>query len=167
MLRSDCRSLLRKLEQTGTLLVTAESLTGGLIGASLTAIPGSSRSYWGGFIVYDSRAKQAVLHVSPRTLSSCGAVSNETAREMARGAFLAASSAVAHTPLVAVAVTGYAGPRTDAGLPAGTVWIALCTGPDVQDIVSTCYHFRGNRAGIRKQTLKQAIALVRAQLDSL
>lgn len=158
---------MRELEQTGTVLVTAESLTGGLIGASLTAIPGSSRSYWGGFIAYDSRAKQAMLHVSPRTLSSCGAVSRETAGEMAHGAFSAAYPAAAPKRLVAVAVTGYAGPATDSGLTAGTVWIALCTGPDLPDVVSTCYHFRGNRAGVRKQTLKQAIALVRAQLDSL
>jgi PncC family amidohydrolase len=103
-------------------LVTAESCTGGLLGHRITNAPGSSAYYWGGFVVYANEAKEALLGVRRETLLSCGAVSEETAREMARGARQRTGVEIA------VSVTGIAGPTGGApGKPVGLTYIALST----------------------------------------
>ncbi len=149
-------------------IVTAESLTGGLIGATLTSIPGSSRSFWGGFIVYSPEAKTRLLGVPAGILRGFGAVSRETAESMARGA-LAASGAD-----IAVAVTGVAGPGGGTvDTPVGTVWIALASAvsPGGDDAVkgggvfSARYRFRGSRRRVRAETALRSLRLLAAQLD--
>ena len=108
------------LAQGGKTLVTAESCTGGLLGKWMTDLPGSSRVYWGGFVVYSDDAKMRLLGVEKRLLDSYGAVSAEIASAMAAGA-LGKSSAD-----VGIAVSGIAGP--DGGTPekpVGTVWAAV------------------------------------------
>ena len=145
-----CCEVLERL--SGKTLVTAESLTGGGIGAALTAVPGSSEVYKGGVISYTNWVKENILGVSGEILESYGAVSAQTAQAMARGVreLLKAD--------VAVAVTGLAGPGGDEfGNPVGTVFIGYQDGKTAQ--VIAC-HFIGTREEIRNQTIDRALKLV-------
>jgi nicotinamide-nucleotide amidase len=133
------------------LLATAESCTGGGISEALTARAGSSRWFDCGFVSYSNSAKSRLLNVpeSLFDLPGPGAVSEETALAMARGA-LANSRAE-----LAVAVTGIAGP--DGGSkekPVGTVWIAWQW---QQQALAHCFHFRGDRATVRLATIVAAL----------
>jgi len=136
-------------------LAVAESCTGGLLGATLTAIPGSSDYFLGGVIAYSDAVKTALLGVSPQTLQSHGAVSDEVAREMATGA---------RTHLradLAAAITGVAGPTSDASSkPAGLVYVAVAgPGNALRSVRLTDDHGReGNRAA----AVRAAIALLEA-----
>lgn len=137
---------------TGKTLVTAESLTGGGIGARLTAISGSSAVYKGGVISYTDWVKQTVLGVPGEILRQHGAVSAPTAAAMASGvrALLRAD--------VAVSVTGLAGPGgDDFGNPVGTVFIGY---EDGQASEVRNYVFSGDREAIRSQTVDAALKLV-------
>ena len=130
--------------------VTAESCTGGGIAQALTEIPGSSRWFERGFVSYSNDAKQDLLGVAAATLDAHGAVSEETALEMARGAI---SRSRGH---ISVAVTGIAGP--DGGSkqkPVGTVWIAW--GQKLGYAEARCFHFEGDRHAVRQQTILAAI----------
>lgn len=136
----------------GKSLVTAESLTGGGIGAALTAVPGSSTVYKGGVICYTNWVKQNILGVPENVLNTCGAVSEPTARAMAEGVrkLLQAD--------VSLSVTGLAGPGGDEfGNPVGTVFIGCCTG-DATVVRHHC--FRGTREEVRNQTIRAALELV-------
>lgn len=104
----------------GKTVGTAESCTGGLIGAALTAIPGSSSVFHGGIIAYDNRIKTNLLGVSSELLEQHGAVSAEAARAMARGAIEKLDVDIA------VSVTGIAGPGGGTEQkPVGTVYMGL------------------------------------------
>lgn len=106
--------------ERGVMLATAESCTGGMIAAALTDIAGSSSVFERGFVTYSNDAKRDMLGVSPATLAAFGAVSRETALEMAQGA-LARSRAG-----IAISVTGVAGPGGgSAEKPVGLVWFGL------------------------------------------
>jgi nicotinamide-nucleotide amidase len=114
--------ILQLLAAQNKSLATAESCTGGYIGHLLTAIPGSSKSYFGGGITYSYGLKESVLGVKSDTLSQTGAVSEETVTEMVLGALKAFNSDYA------IACSGIAGP--DGGTPdkpVGTVWIAVAS----------------------------------------
>jgi nicotinamide-nucleotide amidase len=151
--------VLRLLEERGAKLAVAESCTGGLVGARLTAIPGSSRVFLGGVVAYANDVKLGFLGVSADTLAQSGAVSEETARAMAAGA------ARAFGADAAVAVTGIAGP--DGGSeakPVGTVWIAS-RWRDAE----RAYHYvlPGDREDVRRRATQLALdALRRAVLDA-
>jgi len=107
------------LSQSNRQLVTAESCTGGWIGKALTDLPGSSRWYRGGVIVYSNELKQKLLSVNEVTLSMHGAVSDAVVSEMATGALQNLGGDIA------VAISGIAGPGGEQlGKPVGTVWIA-------------------------------------------
>lgn len=139
----------------GRTLVTAESLTGGGIGAALTAIPGSSEVYKGGVISYTNWVKHTLLGVPVETLERFGAVSELTARAMAEGArkLLEADAAVS--------VTGLAGPGGDEyGNPVGTVFIGYSDGE--KTVVKHC-RFKGSREDVRRQTVEAALKLVLEQ----
>ena len=145
-----CCEVLERL--SGKTLVTAESLTGGGIGAALTAVPGSSEVYKGGVISYTNWVKENILGVPGEALETYGAVSAQTAQAMAWGVreLLKAD--------VAVAVTGLAGPGGDEfGNPVGTVFIGYQDGKTAQ--VIAC-HFIGTREEIRNQTIDRALKLV-------
>ena len=145
-----CCEVLERL--SGKTLVTAESLTGGGIGAALTAVPGSSQVYKGGVISYTNWVKENILGVSGEVLETYGAVSAQTAQAMAWGVreLLKAD--------VAVAVTGLAGPGGDEfGNPVGTVFIGYQDEKTAQ--VVGC-HFIGTREEIRNQTIDRALKLV-------
>jgi nicotinamide-nucleotide amidase len=137
-------------------LVSAESCTGGWIGKVLTDVPGSSAWYLGGAISYSNTLKQALLGVLPSTLAQHGAVSEQTAREMAIGAL---ETLGGH---VAVAVTGIAGPEGgQPGKPVGTVWFAWAwhAGDEIETRV-LMQSFAGDREAVRRQTVERALSEV-------
>ncbi len=145
-----CFKVLRKL--TGKTLVTAESLTGGGIGAAITAVPGSSAIYKGGIICYTNEVKHNILGVKSETLSEFGAVSAQTAAEMAAGARKLLNADIA------VSVTGLAGPGADEfGNPVGTVFIGYS---DYAKTVTKEFHFTGDRDAVRTQTIQAALNMI-------
>ena len=136
----------------GRTLVTAESITGGGIGALLTSVPGASAVYKGGIISYCDEVKASALGVDPELLRSVGAVSAPVAESMARGAreVLRAD--------VAVSVTGLAGPDGDSyGNPVGTVFIGYSDGSRT---LAREHRFSGTRQQIRESTLRAALTLI-------
>ncbi len=140
----------------GKTLVTAESCTGGGIGAALTAVPGSSKVYKGGIISYTNSVKTGQLGVSPELLDRVGAVSAEVAEAMANGARAALYADIA------VSVTGLAGPDGDEfGNSVGTVFIGYS---DANITVSKEFHFSGNREAVRSQAIDAALQYI---LDNL
>ncbi|WP_028035693.1 CinA family protein [Chelativorans sp. J32] len=114
------REVIEAFEQRSLKIATAESCTGGMVGAALTDIAGSSTVFERGFITYSNEAKMELLGVSEQTLAAHGAVSAETAQEMAAGAL---DHSLAD---VAVSITGIAGPAGGtAEKPVGLVWFGL------------------------------------------
>ena len=137
---------------SGKTLVTAESCTGGGIGAALTSVSGSSAVYKGGVISYTNEVKNQVLGVSQDLLDRYGAVSPWVAGEMASGVrkLLKAD--------IAVSVTGLAGPGgDDRGNPVGTVFIGY------EDAAKASVHhfcFTGDRETVREQAVRAALNLI-------
>ena len=140
--------LLRK----GLSLALAESCTGGLIGYRITAVPGSSGYFRGAVTAYEDRVKERVLGVSRATLSQHGAVSAETAVEMARGARKVFSAAAA------LSVTGIAGPGGGtADKPVGLVYAAAVVGRKRRWTVG---NFQGSRDMVRRSAADMALELL-------
>lgn len=134
--------------------VTAESLTAGLIGASIVEMPGSSAYFDRGFITYSNEAKMELLEVKEETLKNFGAVSEQTVNEMVTGALKHSSLAT-----IGVAVSGIAGPDGGSALkPVGTVWMA-CMKKGLSP-KAICCHFEGDREDVRLQTVKKALELL-------
>jgi nicotinamide-nucleotide amidase len=132
-------------------IAVAESLTGGLLAAALTDVPGASAVFRGGVVAYATELKAVLLGVDRALLAAQGAVSAEVAGAMAEGAAdrLGAS--------VGAATTGVAGPDPAEGKPAGTVYVAASAGP--QTLVRRLA-LSGSRAAIRAATVREALALV-------
>ena len=146
------------LKKRGLTVTTAESCTGGLLAGRLVNVPGASEVFREGFITYANKAKRKRLDVSKSTLKKYGAVSEQTAREMAMGGVFATDADVC------VAVTGIAGPDSDGDKPVGLVYIACYMDEKVR---VEQYQFRGNRAKIREQSVVKALDLLRRTiLDS-
>ena len=134
-------------------VTTAESCTGGLVAARLVDVPGVSEVFKQGFITYSNKAKRKLLNVKKTTLKEFGAVSEKTAREMAKGAILASGADAA------IATTGIAGP--DGGTeekPVGLVYIGVSVRG--QMYVEE-YHFEGERSEVRESTVQAALALLK------
>jgi len=116
----------QRLREKGLYLVTTESCTGGLLGHLITEVPGASDYYLGGFVVYSNAAKERFLDVRRETLEAYGAVSEQTVREMASGARRAFAGIQPLEKIIAVAVSGIAGPGGGTPeKPVGTVWIGV------------------------------------------
>jgi nicotinamide-nucleotide amidase len=147
-----------RLKSGGELLVTAESCTGGWLAQSITAIAGSSEWFERGFITYSNESKQELLGVLAETLARSGAVSEETAREMARGALAASRGSLA------VAITGVAGPS--GGTPAKPVGMVCLAWADRNGAVrSETRHFTGDREKVRRQSVMRALQGIIEWLD--
>lgn len=145
-----CCDVLKCLE--GKTLVTAESCTGGGIGAVLTAVPGSSAVYKGGVISYTNWVKSNILGVPNELLETAGAVSAPVAQAMAKGVRSKLEADVA------VSVTGLAGPGGDEfGNCVGTVYIGYA---DNKQAFSKEFHFDGDREAVRIQAVKAALQLI-------
>lgn len=130
-------------------IATAESCTGGLVAAALTAVAGSSEWFDRGFVTYSDQAKADLLAVPPGTLARFGAVSKETALAMAQGALRHGGAQWS------VAVTGIAGPGGGTpDKPVGTVCFAW-TGPDAAEALRTLLD--GDRAGVRRESVRIAL----------
>lgn len=139
-------------------IAVAESCTGGMLGARLTAIAGSSDVVQGGVIAYDNAVKVGQLGVRQETLDAHGAVSEETAREMATGVRDRLSVSLA------IAITGIAGPGGgSAEKPVGTIWLAV----DVEGVVTAKrIQTVGDRDEIRRRAAQGALALTLGTLGS-
>lgn len=157
-----------RLKSAGRMLATAESCTGGWVSQAVTAVAGSSDWFERGFVVYSNEAKEDMLGVSAECLARHGAVSEEVAREMARGAIRRSR---AH---VALAITGIAGPSGGTpGKPVGMVCFAWATGfgPQAGDVPalevrSETRHLNGDRADVRRQAVIRALQGVIELLDA-
>jgi nicotinamide-nucleotide amidase len=132
------------LEAKKLMLVTAESCTGGQVAQTVTSVSGSACWFERGFVTYSNEAKQEMLGVKPATIETYGAVSEETAREMAEGALLHSHAQIS------LAITGIAGPTGGSKeKPVGTVCFAW-TGQNLPT-TSITKHFIGHRDDIRTQ----------------
>lgn len=146
------------LEKQGLKLATAESCTGGGLSYFITSIPGSSNWFDCGFVTYSDAAKTEMLGVNSSTIKAYGAVSDNTAREMAEGALLKSKADIG------LAITGIAGPTGGSPLkPVGTVWIALAK-RNSQTLIEV-HLFFGDRESIRLQaieiSLRKILAIVK------
>jgi nicotinamide-nucleotide amidase len=152
------RRIGERLKASRERLVTAESCTGGWAAQVVTSVAGSSEWFERGFVTYSNDAKQESLGVPAGVLKKFGAVSEETAREMALGA-LARSKAS-----VALSITGVAGPTGGStSKPVGTVCFAWTGGDAVR---SETRHFEGDRESVRRQSVVRALEGVIELLDS-
>ncbi len=137
--------ILRLNQQT---LAVAESLTGGGLGAAITAVPGASDVFLGGVIAYSAQTKESILKVEREQISKHGVVSEEVAIAMANGVRELLGSTWG------ISTTGVAGPGNSDGVPAGTVWIAI-SGPVNQ---STQLEVEGEREVVRNASISSAIS---------
>ena len=143
------RKVGQRLKAAAQSLVTAESCTGGWVSQAVTSVAGSSDWFERGFVTYSNAAKQELLGVKGSTLEKHGAVSEETAREMAQGA-------LAHSKgTIALAVTGVAGPGGGTkAKPVGMVCFAWATNRMVK---SETKRFAGDRESVRRQSVIRAL----------
>ena len=146
------------LQRRGLWLATAESCTGGLIGHMITNVPGSSTAYAGGVVAYANEAKMSLLGVPAGMLGMYGAVSRETALDMAHGVRLALAHDIDPARLVGVSVTGIAGPGGgSAEKPVGLTWIGL----DAEDFSGAWrFGWDGDRAANKQSSAEEALRLL-------
>ena len=151
-------AIVGELTRRGRTIGTAESVTGGALADALVAVPGASRAFLGGIVAYDNAVKQSLLGVRAETLATFGAVSEETAIEMARGAKAALDTDFA------LATTGIAGPDGgSAEKPVGLVWFALAD--DAGEVHAQRITFPGQRSDIRDRATMSALAIVWRHLE--
>lgn len=144
------------LKQYHLTVTTAESCTGGLIAATLVNVPGISGQFEEGYITYSNTAKEKLLGVSAETLERYGAVSAQTAEEMARGAVSVSGADLS------IISTGIAGP--DGGTkekPAGLVYLACCLGDKLE---VERRQFSGDRQTVRQASVRTALELARRMI---
>jgi PncC family amidohydrolase len=147
----------KALTQRGEMITTAESCTGGMLAAALVNVAGVSGIFKEGYITYANESKQKLLGVKKETLDLYGAVSEQTAAEMARGAALSAQASVS------LATTGIAGP--DGGTeekPVGLVYIGCYVHGRIKVLKN---RFQGDRRSVREQTVQQALRFLLACLS--
>lgn len=134
-------------------LCVVESCTGGMLGAALTEVPGSSEAFVGGFLTYSNELKSRLVGVSTSTLSSFGAVSSQTAAAMASGGRAASGADIG------VSITGVAGPAGGTPeKPVGTVWISVDMGDNGPDIRR--FHIPGTRQAVRSWSVSAALSML-------
>ena len=150
MIKDLAYELVTLAKKKGISLATAESCTGGLIGAAITSVPGSSNVFGYGFITYSNYAKKKLLSVREETLNAYGAVSAETAKEMVLGVMRVSGADIC------VAVTGIAGPGGGSiDKPVGLVFIAIAD--KKQNVSVKKLALRGDRNEIRLQSVTEAL----------
>ena len=169
-------TLIRLLTERGLFVAGAESCTAGLASEMLGRVSGASRCFWGSFVCYTPRAKQAMLGIDPGLLAEYGLVSAETARAMAAGALEKSGAAAAFS------VTGLAGPDGDGSdIPVGTVWIATALRPGAAAVSGNAgaatagnaggpvitarrFLYEGGRNEIRWKAAREALRQIECQL---
>jgi nicotinamide-nucleotide amidase len=154
---ADAAALLAEMQARGATLATAESCTGGLIAAALTAVAGSSATVLAGYVTYANAAKTRMVGVPAAMLAEHGAVSEPVARQMARGAQADAGADIA------VSCTGIAGPSGgSAAKPVGLVFLGCARRDGL--VLAERHVFPGDRAAIRAATVAAAFTLIRRAL---
>ncbi|MER6115184.1 nicotinamide-nucleotide amidohydrolase family protein [Streptomyces sp. NPDC001743] len=148
--------VLRLLVGRGETLAVAESLTGGLVAAELTSVPGASQAFRGSVTAYATPLKSEVLGVDAALLAARGAVDAEVARQMAAGVRRALGADWG------VATTGVAGPEPQDGQPVGTVFVAVCGPCDAGKV--TALRLNGGRADIRRESVRSVLELLSGEL---
>ena len=143
------QDVVKRLKRKQMTLATAESITGGGLGAEITSVPGASDVFLGGLITYSDQSKTKFLDIAKRILTKHTAVSEEVAIAMAQSVRKQFGSDYA------IATTGVAGPGKAYGQKAGTVWVAIDSkkGP-----VTLCLALSGTREDIRHATIQSALA---------
>ncbi|MFD8591238.1 CinA family protein [Streptomyces sp. NPDC059637] len=154
---SAAAEVLEALAGRGQTLAAAESLTGGLVAAELTAVPGASKVFRGSVTAYATDLKAQLLGVDPELLERNGAVDPEVARQMAEGVrrVLGADHGIA--------TTGVAGPEPQDGRPVGTVFVAAA-GPGGSRVLPL--RLSGGRGRIREETVDAVIRLLQGSLSA-
>jgi nicotinamide-nucleotide amidase len=147
--RPDGAEVLVLLGAAGATLATAESLTGGRLAAVVTAVPGASASYLGGFVTYATALKETLLGVPEDLVERYGVVSSECARAMAEGCRVATGATYA------LATTGVAGPDAQEGKPVGTVFVGIA-GPD--GVAAVTMELVGDRHQIQDRACREALS---------
>ncbi|MBU2705810.1 nicotinamide-nucleotide amidase [Zooshikella marina] len=138
------------LKQSELMLATAESCTGGWVAQAVTAVPGSSAWFEGGFVTYSNEAKQQMLGVSLTTLEEFGAVSEPVVVQMAEGVLQRTRADLA------IAISGIAGPAGGSqDKPVGTVWVAWSAAG--RQTLTKCFEFSGDRRQIRQRAVLAAL----------
>lgn len=151
-------SIVAELTRRGQTLASAESLTGGMLGALITDVPGASASYLGGVISYATSLKTTLAGVDEATLAKLGPVASRTAAEMARGVARRCNADWG------LATTGVAGPEAQDGHPVGQVFIAVSDrSGEVLRVRELSLH--GDRAEIREQAAAAGLALLAEALE--
>jgi nicotinamide-nucleotide amidase len=153
-------TLIGELTRRGLRIAVAESLTGGLVIAELTRIPGASLAVTGGIVAYDTTVKHTLLGVSAGLLAREGAVHPEVARQMADGVrrVLEVDGRPAD---LGVATTGVAGPDGQDGKAPGTVFVGIAMGDEVEAVALT---FAGDRDAVRSATVRAVVDAALARL---
>ncbi|WP_338673310.1 CinA family protein [Streptomyces sp. SCSIO 30461] len=149
--------VLALLAERGETLAVAESLTGGLVAAELTAVPGASKSFRGSVTAYATAVKRDLLGVDSALLALRGAVDPDVAAQMAAGV---------RTGLGAgwgIATTGVAGPEPQDGQPVGTVFVAVARPDGTRKAVSL--RLNGDRAEIRRESVRSVLELLSGELS--
>ena len=149
--------LVASLAERGETLACAESLTGGLVCAAVTDVPGASAVLRGGVVSYATEVKASVLGVDAGLLARTGAVDADVARQMAEGVCRVLGSDWG------LATTGVAGPDPQDGAAVGTVFVAVA-GPSGTQV--RAHHFSGDRSAIRTATVRAALDLLRSRLKA-
>ncbi len=162
-------SVVRTLAERSEWIVTAESCTGGMLGAMITMVDGASSVYLGGWQTYANVMKERELAVPHEMLEEYGAVSREVAEAMARGALAGAAWPEGAAGMHALAITGVAGPGGGSDTkPVGTVFIARAS---VREHETECvvkrFQFRGGRDDVRSVSAKMALAMLWRQLRGI
>lgn len=142
--------LVATLRAAGASVSTAESCTGGLVAARITSVSGASEAFKYGAVTYCNEAKNKILGVKKETLDSFGAVSAETAAEMAAGVRKIMNAEIG------VSVTGLAGPNGGEGKPVGLVYVAV-NSDNYSEVTEN--HFSGDRISVRNQAADKALEL--------
>jgi PncC family amidohydrolase len=145
----DAAEVLMLLGARGATLATVESLTGGRLAASVTTVPGASRSYLGGFVTYATELKERLVGVPHEVVERYGVVSAECARAMAAGCRDATGATYA------LATTGVAGPDLQEGKPVGTVHVGIA-GPE--GVTAVTMELVGNRQQIQDRACREALS---------
>lgn len=153
--------LLAALRERGWTVGVAESLTGGLVAASLVEVPGASTTLRGGIIAYDERVKSTLLGVDGALLAEHGPVHPDVAAQMA-GGVRRALAVEGRGPEVGIATTGIAGPDSPDGQPVGTVHIAVVTPRGLRMESEVLI---GDRGRIRAETARRAVLLALSEVS--
>ncbi|MGR0220487.1 CinA family protein [Agromyces sp. ZXT2-6] len=159
---TEAEALIERLTASGRTVACAESLTGGLLAATLVDVPGASNAFLGGIVAYATELKRALVDVDAHLLEQRGPVDPEVAEQLAD--HVRALCAVGGRPAdLGIGTTGVAGPDPQDGHPPGTVFIGIAS---ARGIRSVALRLAGDRQEVRRATVARAIAEGLAELDA-